>query len=67
MNLKGNSRADAPYVREFERKENWEMHLADCVDLAHELVSNSVHYSVYSPPFESLYTYSDSERDMGNS
>ena len=25
------------------------------------------HYSIYSPPFGSLYTYSNSERDMGNS
>jgi DNA modification methylase len=43
------------------------MYLADCVDLAEELPADSVHYSVYSPPFESLYTYSNSERDMGNS
>ena len=26
----------------------------------------SVGYSVFSPPFASLYTYSDSPRDMGN-
>jgi hypothetical protein len=28
---------------------------------------DSIHYSVFSPPFASLYVYSDSERDMGNS
>ncbi len=28
---------------------------------------NSIHYSIYSPPFDSLYTYSNSDRDMGNS
>lgn len=28
---------------------------------------NSVHYSIFSPPFASLYTYSSSDRDMGNS
>ena len=39
----------------------------DCVDLAREIPSDSIHYSVYSPPFETLYTYSNSDRDMGNS
>ena len=42
------------------------MHLADCVDLAKEIPLTVIHYSVYSPPFASLYTYSNSERDMGN-
>ena len=28
---------------------------------------NSVHYTIFSPPFSSLYTYSNSDRDMGNS
>ena len=27
----------------------------------------SIHYSIFSPPFASLYTYSNSDRDMGNS
>jgi hypothetical protein len=30
------------------------------------LPSESVHYMIYSPPFNSLYTYSNSERDLGN-
>ena len=40
---------------------------ADCVDVAASLPENSIDFSVYSPPFESLYTYSNSDRDMGNS
>ena len=32
-----------------------------------ELADNSIGLSVYSPPFASLYTYSNSERDLGNS
>lgn len=67
MNLRGENGYASPYVREHEAGEGWQVHLADCVDLAHELPSDSVHYSIYSPPFESLYTYSNSERDMGNS
>ena len=39
---------------------------ADCVDVVRGLPSNSVHYTVFSPPFSSLYTYSNSDRDMGN-
>jgi DNA modification methylase len=42
------------------------MHLGDCVDVARTMPSDSVHYSVFSPPFASLYTYTASERDMGN-
>lgn len=38
----------------------------DCVEVAGGLKDNSVHYSVFSPPFASLYTYSASPRDMGN-
>ena len=38
----------------------------DCVDVLAGLPDNSMHYSVFSPPFASLYTYSASPRDMGN-
>ncbi len=39
---------------------------ADCVQVARGLPDASVGMTVYSPPFESLYTYSNSERDLGN-
>lgn len=38
----------------------------DCVEIVKGLPENSIHYSIFSPPFASLYTYSASERDMGN-
>lgn len=38
----------------------------DCVEIARSLPDNSIHYSIFSPPFASLYTYSNSDRDMGN-
>lgn len=38
----------------------------DCVEVVSGLPSNSVGFSVFSPPFASLYTYSNSDRDMGN-
>lgn len=39
---------------------------ADCVDFASQLPDNSIDFSVYSPPFSSLYIYSESAFDMGN-
>lgn len=41
--------------------------LGDCVERTRELADDSVDFSVFSPPFASLYTYSASDRDMGNS
>lgn len=38
----------------------------DCVDVAKSLPDNSIDFGIYSPPFESLYVFSNSERDMGN-
>ena len=38
----------------------------DSCEVIKGIPSESVHFSVFSPPFASLYTYSDSERDMGN-
>ncbi len=45
---------------------NWNMILGDCVEGVAALPDASVDFSVFSPPFASLYTYSRSERDMGN-
>lgn len=39
---------------------------ADTVEVTAAMPTASVHLSVYSPPFASLYIYSQSERDMGN-
>jgi hypothetical protein len=66
MNLRGTVRSESTYERDVTRGDDWTMHLSDCVELARELPGDSMHFSVYSPPFESLYTYSNSERDMGN-
>lgn len=38
----------------------------DCVEVMRGLPDHSVDYSIFSPPFASLYTYSNSPRDMGN-
>jgi hypothetical protein len=46
--------------------EGWALYNGDCVDVAKGIPDASIHYSIYSPPFASLYTYSNSDRDMGN-
>lgn len=38
----------------------------DTVEFTADMPENSIDFSVYSPPFSSLYIYSESERDMGN-
>ena len=46
--------------------DGWKLTNGDCIDGVSALPDNSVDLSVYSPPFISLYTYTASERDMGN-
>ena len=46
--------------------ENFALYHGDCVEVIKGLPAASVHYSIFSPPFASLYTYSNSPRDMGN-
>lgn len=47
--------------------QRWAMYQGDCVETLRGIPDNSIHYSIFSPPFASLYTYSNSDRDMGNS
>jgi len=54
------------YVEDKTTGEGWEMNHGDCVEGVAAMASESVDYTVFSPPFASLYTYSASVRDMGN-
>ena len=54
------------YIRQVHEGDGWTLHNADCIDLINEIDDNSIDFSIYSPPFESLFTYSNSDRDMGN-
>lgn len=46
--------------------ERYALYHGDCVEVLQGIPENSIHYSITSIPFASLYTYSNSERDMGN-
>lgn len=39
----------------------------DCVQLIESIPDESIGFSIFSPPFAELYTYSDKLEDMGNS
>lgn len=45
---------------------NFALYNGDYIEVMKGIPDNSIHFSVFSPPFASLYTYSNSERDMGN-
>jgi len=49
-----------------ESGENWRQLLGDCVKTLRNEPEGSLDYSIFSPPFASLYTYSDALADMGN-
>ena len=49
------------------KTDNYTLMLGDSCERLVEVADNSVDLSVFSPPFEALYTYSPTERDLGNS
>lgn len=47
--------------------EDFGIYWGDAVDVTRQMPSESIDFSIYSPPFSNLFVYSDSEADMGNS
>ena len=45
---------------------NYALYNGDSCEVLKGIPDNSIHFEIYSPPFASLYTYSNSERDLGN-
>jgi len=64
--IRGAIREADHYQRDHACGNGWDLHLGDCVDVVREIPDQSVGYTIFSPPFASLYTYSASHRDMGN-
>jgi hypothetical protein len=54
------------YITDVTVGDGWTMNRGDCVEGVAAMPDDSIHYTVFSPPFASLYTYSASHRDMGN-
>lgn len=55
------------YTTDDARGETWHLMLGDSCERLEEIPDDSIDLSVYSPPFASLFTYSPSPRDLGNS
>lgn len=64
--LKGHE-LGSEYFTSKESGDGWELWRGDSCELLREVKDHSIGLAVFSPPFESLYTYSNSERDLGNS
>jgi hypothetical protein len=53
-------------IMEQAHSDNWSFYNGDCVYFTKTLPDNCIDMTVYSPPFSSLYVYSESIADMGN-
>jgi len=56
-----------PYVVDDAYGDDWHFMLGDSCERLAEIPDETIGLSVYSPPFASLFTYSPSDRDLGNS
>lgn len=54
------------YREDTFQRDDFTVHLGDCVKWARRMESDSIDYSVFSPPFADLFVYSNSDHDMGN-
>jgi DNA modification methylase len=54
------------YKEDDRRGNGWTAMMGDSCERLKELATDSIDMSVYSPPFADLYTYTASDRDLGN-
>ena len=67
IHMEGDIVENFDYKEKIIRGEKYTAMLGDSCQRLKEIPENSVHLSVYSPPFADLYTYSASQMDLGNS
>ena len=65
-NIKGIIKSKSDYIENVTNGKDFTAYLGDACEVMKTIQSDSIHYSIFSPPFASLYTYSNSHRDMGN-
>lgn len=66
INIKSLKRETDTYKTQLVTEGDWAIELGDSVEVLKNYADETFDYSIFSPPFASLYTYSNSERDMGN-
>lgn len=65
-NVRGMTKETEDYATDTSSGQDWDLHLGDCVEVVGGMESDTIDYTVFSPPFESLYTYTATDRDIGN-
>jgi len=66
-NLQSKQTYSYTYATDEKQGDGWILKLGDSCERMSEIADESVHLSVYSPPFSDLFVYSPTERDLGNS
>jgi len=72
MDSKKHLQNERQYKMDYVHKETtskdkkWKLICGDIVEEIKAIESESIHFSIFSPPFSNYYIYSDSYRDMGN-
>jgi DNA modification methylase len=65
-NLYGHRKLRRPPAVTKHEGQDWTLYHGDCVESVKGIESESVGFTIFSPPFANLYIYSDSIADMGN-
>jgi DNA modification methylase len=60
------TRDEADYTTGVARGRDWTLYLGDAVEMIDRIETESVGLTITSPPFPSMYAYTNSPRDMGN-
>lgn len=66
-NINNNIKLRKMEIEKSYQSDYCDIRLGDCVQLIQDIPDESVGFSIFSPPFAELYTYSDKLEDMGNS
>lgn len=64
--LRHGSVSSFEYKTDENKSDRYELHLGDNIEVIKNIPDNSIGFSIFSPPFASLFTYTNSIRDMGN-
>lgn len=64
--IKGIEKQHEDYNEDMVQGDNFTLYKGDCVEQIKKIPDESIHYSIFSPPFASLFTFSNSPRDMSN-
>lgn len=66
-NINNNIKLQTMQVENQYKTDKCDIRLGDCIKHIQNIESDSIGFSIFSPPFAELYTYSDKLEDMGNS